>query len=114
MRQFFARRGIWTNGQWIPTAQISVLVALLDGCSLRSHRDLEGNKHYELHALSGEKRRIELDVVNSMRNKRLIETNHKFPSATYLLTGHGERVAQKLHKNPHYRPLTARKFTKKD
>ena len=114
MKQFFAKRGQWIGGQWLPTVQIEVLELLLQGWSLRSHRDLEGNKRYELHALSGEKQLVSLDVVQKMRQKRLIETNHKYPTATFLLTGHGEKVAQHLHGKLSNQPLTARKFTEKD
>ena len=114
MRQFFTKRGRWIEGQWIPTAQIDVLTCLLHGWSLRSHRDLEGNKRFELRSLSGGTQPVALDTVQKMRNKRLIETNHKFPSATFLLTGHGEKVAQKLCDGESNRPLTAKKFTEKD
>ena len=114
MRRFFANRGRWTHGQWIPTAQIELLSLLMQGWSLRSHRDIEGHKRFELRSLSGETQPVSLDVVQKMRKKRLIETNHKFPSATFLLTGHGEQVAQTVCDAISNRPLTARKFTEKD
>lgn len=117
MRKFFAKwlkRGKWIGGQWLNVAQIHVLYAMMQGDSLRSQRDLEGNKRYELRSLTGEKEAIPLKIVESLRNKRLIETNHKFPSATFLLTGHGVRVAEKLSGSRQQTPLAARKFAEKD
>ena len=117
MKNFFAqyhRRGKWVGRQWLTATQIDVLTALIQGWSLRSHRDLEGSKRYELRSLANETKIVLHKTVTTLRRKRLIETNHKFPSATYLLTGHGNQLAKLLHDDPSQTPLTAQRFAEND
>lgn len=52
---------------------------------------------------------VEVGAVRQLRRRGFIETNHKFPTATYLLTDIGERVARR-YTPAHGRPLTARRF----
>lgn len=108
------KHGRSIDGLWLSTPEMDVLLTVVAGGSLRSHRDIEGKKHYELTNLSGEKTTVALKIVEKLRRKRLIETNHKFPSATYLLTGFGAQIGEKLHGNPTHKPLTARKFAERD
>lgn len=71
-----------------------VLAALVSGSRLQSHRDLDGRKEYALHALDDSTQPIAAAVVERLRARGLIESNMKFPAATYLLTHKGQQVAQ--------------------
>ncbi|RME61774.1 MAG: hypothetical protein D6790_07290 [Caldilineae bacterium] len=74
-----------------------VLAAMAAGWMLRSHRDLDGAKTYRLHALSGAERPVSPSVVEKLVAQGLIQSNQKFPVATYLLTERGRRAAQSHH-----------------
>ena len=69
--------------------QKAVLAALLEGWTLKSHRTLDGQKTYRLHALTGEIVEVTDDVVDGLAAAALIQSNQKFPAATYLLTEKG-------------------------
>lgn len=74
-----------------------VLRALADGLVLKAHRTLDGEKTYRIHALDG----IALEVVDNktmgdLKIWKLIDSNKKFPAASYLLTDKGRRIAKKL------------------
>jgi hypothetical protein len=87
-----------------------VLVALVSGRRLQSHRYLDGTKVYALHSADGAAadEPVPLAVVARLRDRGLIDSNMKFPAATYLLTETGRRVAAALVDAP-LRPLTARR-----
>jgi hypothetical protein len=86
----------------------SVLRALVSGSRLQSHRELDGGKRYSLHALTGEADQpVSAAVVERLRTSGLIESNMKFPAATYLLTSEGAKVAASLTHNPLH-PLISR------
>ncbi|HXF60877.1 MAG TPA: hypothetical protein VNK95_04630 [Caldilineaceae bacterium] len=89
----------------------AVLRALVSGSRLQSHRELDGSKRYCLHALSGDASEpVPAAVVERLRERGLIESNMKFPAATYLLTAKGEQAAASLARTP-LRPLISRKET---
>ena len=67
-------------------AQRTLLRAMLDGAALKVHRDLDGNKTHLLHPLTGEPTPVAAELVESLRVLGLIQSNLKFPAATYLLT----------------------------
>jgi len=67
-------------------AQRSLLRAMLDGATLKVHRDLDGHKTHLLHPLTGETAPVSAELVESLRVLGLIQSNLKFPAATYLLT----------------------------
>ncbi len=69
--------------------QKAVLRALLEGWALKSHRTLDGQKAYRLHALAGEVIEVTDGVVDGLAAAKLIQSNQKFPAATYLLTEKG-------------------------
>lgn len=91
-------------------AEIDTLISILNGDALRSHRDIDGNKYFYLHSLSGEKVSVNEIVVHLLRKKRLIETNHKFPSATFLLTDSGRRQAEEAAGHIGSSPIGASNF----
>ena len=70
-------------------AQVELLQAVAHGSILKSHRDLEGHKEYRLHALDGHSASVSWDDVEVLQSAGLIDSNKKFPSATYWLTDTG-------------------------
>lgn len=59
---------------------------------LKSHRDIEGNKSYQLHPLHGEPEQVSPKIVEFLRDNGLIDSNKKFPVATFWLTDKGKGV----------------------
>lgn len=80
-------------------AQRRILRAMRDGATLKAHRALDGAKVHRLHPLAGEPEPVDAALVASLREQGLIQSNLKFPVATYVLTETG------LHTFP---PLTHR------
>jgi len=76
--------------------QQAVLAALLEGWTLKSHRTLDGQKTCRLHGLSGEIVEVKDGVVDGLAAAALIQSNQKFPAATYLLTDEGNRLANRF------------------
>lgn len=109
---------IWDN--WLkpllrPAAlsaqEIMLLQGLVNGCTLKSHRDLDGHKIYQLHPLVGPAQSISYHTVKQLQRRGFIAGNHKFPAATYLLTDKGKRVAETLTDDP-LQPVSARRQSK--
>jgi hypothetical protein len=73
----------------LTTAQADLLQAIAHGQMLKSHRDLEGRKEYRLHALDGQAAPVAWEDVEALQAAGLIDSNKKFPSATYWLTDTG-------------------------
>ena len=61
---------------------------------LKSHREIDGKKQFLLHSQSGEAAVINPMVVRRLREHRLIDSNKKFPVATYWLTPAGLEEAK--------------------
>ncbi len=59
---------------------------MLRGELLRSHRDIEGNKAFRLHQIGDQWRPVSADDVHKLRAAGLIDSNKKFPVATFWLT----------------------------
>jgi len=79
--------------------QIKVLRALADGWALKSHRYLDGVKVYKLHPLDGPTHEVAEAVMDFLKTQQLIDSNKKFPAATYLLTDAGRRLISSLAKS---------------
>ena len=73
-----------------------VLLSLAAGCALKSHRYLDGSKAYQLHPLDGPAETIQHAAVEYLQEHGLIDSNKKFPAATYWLTESGKRVVANL------------------
>lgn len=72
-----------------PTQQ-RILKAVAQGIQLRDHRDIEGGKVFQLHALDGSvMETVDAEMVHALVDLGLISSNKKFPSATYWLTSAG-------------------------
>lgn len=67
-------------------SQQDILQAMSRGVLLKSHRDIEGNKAFRLHRTGGQSRQISGDDVHKLRAAGLIDSNKKFPVATFWLT----------------------------
>jgi hypothetical protein len=76
--------------------EIRVVLALARGWTLKAHRFLDGQKVYILHALSGEQQSLQANVVKCLYRRGLIDSNKKFPAATFLLTEKGRHLARRL------------------
>ena len=75
-----------------PTQQ-TLLLALSNGSTLKAHRYLDGRKVYKLHPLTGPAQTVRRPTVECLRRYGLIDSNKKFPAATYLLTAAGKARA---------------------
>lgn len=91
----------------LPTSAWRCLHALAEGWTLKSHRYLDGRKEYRLHSLEDEEpQEVSWETVDSLRRQGLIESNKKFPAATYLLTDRGREAVTRLGQDPRDLPLT--------
>lgn len=77
-------------------AQAKILLALLTGSTLKSHRYLDGVKIFQLHPLVGSPEPVQKQVVDALQAQGLISSNQKFPAASYSLTEQGREVAARL------------------
>ena len=66
-----------------------LLTALADGWTLKSHRDVEGHKEYRLHSPDGADESAAWAIVEFLQEDGLIDSNKKFPAATFWLTEKG-------------------------
>jgi hypothetical protein len=73
----------------LTTEQRSLLRALASGSALKAHRYLDGTKEYRLHPLDRPAEIVERHVVDTLQEQRLIDSNKKFPAATFWLTAAG-------------------------
>ena len=73
-----------------------ILKSIHQGCTLKSHRYLDGTKIYQLHPLEGNAETVNRAAVDYLKEHHLIDSNKKFPAATYLLTAKGQRVVEEL------------------
>ena len=106
--RFLRGQGSWIDGVWLSAEEQQTLVAVHHGDALRSQRDIEGQKRYELRGDSTVC--VSREAVLNLRKKRLVETNHKFPSATFLLTTRGREIAMILTDDAGSNPVGAQDF----
>jgi len=62
------------------------------GWTLKAHRYLDGRKEYRLHPLHGPSEIVTADLVELLVDQGLIDSNKKFPAATFWLTDLGRRT----------------------
>lgn len=70
-------------------AQQRTLAAIAAGQALKVHRDLEGRKLYQLHTPDGVVQPVRATTVQALVARGLIDSNKKFPVATFWLTPAG-------------------------
>jgi hypothetical protein len=73
-----------------------ILKSIYKGATLKTHRYLDGTKFCQIHPLDGPPETVQRTTVDDLKEHGLIESNKKFPAATYLLTPKGQRVVQEL------------------
>jgi hypothetical protein len=79
------------------TAEQAVVRLIAQGWTLKSHRHLDGDKSYRLHPLdAGAPHDVTAETVRVLLDAGLIDSNKKFPAATYLLTERGKALADEL------------------
>lgn len=59
------------------------------GSTLKAHRYLDGTKEYRLHTIDRPAEIVERSIVELLQEQGLIDSNKKFPTATYWLTEAG-------------------------
>lgn len=90
-------------------AQREILQAMLQGWTLKSHRYLDGTKCYQLHSLHGDVVAVAAPDVEWLAKRRWIQSNQKFPAATFLLTERGRALCNGGRTQPRV-PLGAQCF----
>ena len=89
--------------------EIYVINALAQGSTLKAHRHLDGSKVYRLHPLAGTAEELNRSLVYRLQKRGLIDSNKKFPAATFLLTEQGRQIAEDLG-GQLVNPLTAKNY----
>jgi hypothetical protein len=94
------RRPTGASLQWkamtISSTQQYLLLAIAGDNFLKAHRDIEGHKIYLLHPLQSEPEAVEGDDVQRLVDEGLIDSNKKFPAATFWLTEKGKELVIRL------------------
>jgi hypothetical protein len=80
-------------------SQREILEALADGWVLKSRRELNGNKEFVLQFSNDQPKIISPKMINRLREKRLIDSNKKFPVSTFWLTDLGQEIVKDKSKN---------------
>ncbi len=76
--------------------QKQLLLAIAAGGFLKAHRDVDGGKVYKLHPLEGEAQTVAPADAEALCEHGLIDSNKKFPAATFWLTEEGKATLAKL------------------
>ncbi len=83
----------------LSSAHRRVLLALAGGWALKAHRDIEGRKVFQLHHSDGRTEPVGWDVAEYLAEHGLIDSNKKFPAATFWLTEGGKVVVAELSRD---------------
>ncbi len=70
-------------------AEQALLDALHGGAVLKAHRTVDGAKVHQLHRQDAPPVLVDVATVRRLEEQQLIQSNMKFPAATYLLTEQG-------------------------
>jgi hypothetical protein len=81
-------------------AQTRILRAVAQGHFLKSHRDVEGHKTFQLHSLEDVVETVTRADVEALCDLGLMDSNKKFPAATYWLTDKGQALVATLGAPP--------------
>ncbi|MFO7634189.1 MAG: hypothetical protein R6W76_16700 [Caldilinea sp.] len=81
----------------LTAGQRAILIAMQRGDRLKVHRTVDGVKRYLLHRLDeSDVVEVESAAANSLERAGLIESNMKFPAATFLLTDKGTAAVARI------------------
>jgi hypothetical protein len=81
----------------LTTEQAQVLAALQTGHHLKVHRTVDGQKAYRLHRADGSVAgAVSAATVDGLERGGFVESNMKFPAATFLLTEKGGAAAARI------------------
>lgn len=86
---------IWFLRWRLSTADFELIDDLSNGHTLKSHRNIEGEKKYVLYSPDGEEAPLAWKQVQKLIRLKIITTNQKFPAATFLLTNLGQSLAKR-------------------
>jgi hypothetical protein len=78
--------------------QLRVLRAMAAGQTLKAHRYLDGRKVFQLHTLEGGTQNLRAATVEALVAAGLLDSNKKFPAATFWLTPAAQRLLAGLDK----------------
>ncbi|MEM9775449.1 MAG: hypothetical protein AAF902_12785 [Chloroflexota bacterium] len=86
-------------GEWflrcrLSSADYKLMYKLSQGWTLKSHRNIDGEKRYALYNLEGDESAVAYAQVQKLLKLKLISTNQKFPAATFLLTNLGQKLTK--------------------
>ncbi len=81
--------------------QRRLLAQIAGGARLKDHRDIEGGKRYTLTVDTAEPVEVRAGLVEALVERGLIDSNKKFPSATYWLTDAGKHVTAGMAADRH-------------
>lgn len=101
---------IWGRLRPLSADERRLLCALAVGSTLKVHRDLDGSKVHRLHPLNEPVQSVDDGVVNGLKRRGLIDSNMKFPAATYMLTEKGRRAVLEIV-DIEYLPLSSRSYS---
>jgi hypothetical protein len=76
-----------------------LLLALAAGWSLKAHRDIEGRKQFQLHYPDRPAEPVAWEVAEYLADHGLIDSNKKFPAATFWLTDKGKAATEALSRD---------------
>ncbi|MDE0429322.1 MAG: hypothetical protein OXH98_06085 [Caldilineaceae bacterium] len=94
LRSILRRRSNSPTHYSLSAPQENLLLAVLSGATLKSHRDVDGTKEYRLHPLDGDSVDVPEQIVRSLEERGLLLSNQKFPAASLILSQSGRRFAQ--------------------
>ncbi len=72
-----------------------VIRLMASGGTLKTHRGVDGEKVVRLHPLNDPSIDVSTTAMNQLKQRQLIDSNMKFPAATYLLTQKGEDLGSR-------------------
>ncbi|MEO6063800.1 MAG: hypothetical protein ABIQ99_17860 [Thermoflexales bacterium] len=81
--------------------QRRMLAHIAGGARLKDHRDIEGGKRYILTVSTADEIVVKAGLVEGLVERGLIDSNKKFPSATYWLTDAGKRAVADMAADRH-------------
>jgi hypothetical protein len=73
-----------------------ILRCIKTGYALKAHRYLDGAKLFKLHALDGGSESVPRVTIERLAQRGLIDSNKKFPVASFWLTERGKLASAEL------------------